>query len=214
MAVTARLDPAVFLDKDGTLVENVPYNVRPERVTLLPGVLEGLRALQERGYRLVVVSNQPGVALGYFPRRALASLEACIDRLVAAAGVVISAYAWCPHHPRGTRPAYTRTCDCRKPAPGLLLEAAALHGIDLQASWMIGDILDDVEAGARAGCRTVLVDRGGETEWLGGPYRTPEAIVSTFAAACSYVLGAPPRTRGASSTAARERGMQRSVGAP
>ena len=190
MAVTGGRARAVFLDKDGTLVENVPYNVLPARVTLLPGVLAGLRALQDAGYRLVVVSNQPGVALGYFRRSALARLEACIDRLVAAAGVVITAYAWCPHHPAGVRALYSTECRCRKPAPGLLVEAAAAHGLDLDASWMIGDILDDVEAGSRAGCRTVLVDRGGETEWRRGPGREPEAIVRSFDAAAAFVLAA------------------------
>jgi D-glycero-D-manno-heptose 1,7-bisphosphate phosphatase len=188
VAVSGGHARAVFLDKDGTLVANVPYNVRPERVALLPGVLEGLRALQDAGYRLLVVSNQPGVALGYFRKSALARIEACIDRLVAAAGVVITDYAWCPHHPGGARALYATECACRKPAPGLLVAAAATHGLDLAGSWMIGDILDDVEAGSRAGCRTVLVDRGGETEWRRGPGREPDAIVHGFEQAAAFVL--------------------------
>jgi D-glycero-D-manno-heptose 1,7-bisphosphate phosphatase len=183
-------EPAAFLDKDGTLVENVPYNVDPARVRLLPGVLEGMRMLQDAGFRLVIVSNQPGIAFARFRRSALDRLEAQLDRLFAAAGVVVTAYAWCPHHPEGVHARYARVCNCRKPEPGLLLETAQRHRLDLTASWMIGDILDDVEAGSRAGCRTVLVDRGGETEWVGGPGREPVAIVHRFDAAASLVVRA------------------------
>jgi histidinol-phosphate phosphatase family protein len=189
-------EAAIFLDKDGTLVENVPYNVDPARVRLLPGVLDGLRRLQGAGYRLVVVSNQPGVAFARFRRSALARIEECMDRLVAAGGVIITAYAWCPHHPRGVHPWYATACDCRKPEPGLLIDAARDHALDLAQSWMIGDILDDVEAGNRAGCRSVLVDRGGETEWRSGALRAPHAIVHRFDAAADVVLraGRPVRS--------------------
>jgi histidinol-phosphate phosphatase family protein len=190
VAVTARRAAAVFVDKDGTLVENVPYNVRPERVQLLPGVLDGLRALHDAGFRLVVVSNQPGVAFGYFEASALRPIEARIQALVAPAGVSFARFAWCPHHPDGVRAPYAVACGCRKPAPGLLVEAAAAERIDLAASWLIGDILDDVEAGARAGCSTVLVDRGGETEWRTGAWREPDAVVPRFDAAAQFVLQA------------------------
>jgi D-glycero-D-manno-heptose 1,7-bisphosphate phosphatase len=188
VAVTRRRR-AAFIDKDGTLIRNVPYNVDPARVALLPGVIEGLCLLQAAGYALVVVSNQPGVALGLFDYGALRTVELRIDALTAEAGVAVMAYAWCPHHPAGVRAAYAGTCDCRKPAPGLLIEAAARHALDLQASWMIGDILDDVEAGHRAGCRAVLVDRGGETQWKGGPGRTPDAIVDRFDEAAAFIVG-------------------------
>lgn len=179
---------AVFLDKDGTLIDNVPYNVDPSRVTLLPRVGEGLRRLQDAGYLLIVVSNQPGVALGRFPASALTYVEARIDELLAPFGVMITGYAWCTHHPAGMRVRGAVACTCRKPRPGLLLDAAAAHGISLPESWMIGDILDDVEAGTRAGCGTVLVDRGNETRWRAGRLRTPRAIVYDFADAGSFIL--------------------------
>jgi histidinol-phosphate phosphatase family protein len=191
-------EAAIFLDKDGTLVEAVPYNVDPARVRLLPGVLDGLRRLQSAGYRLVVVSNQPGVAFARFRRSALARTEECMDRLVAGGGVIITAYAWCPHHPRGAHPWYATTCDRRTPEPGLLIDAAREHALDLSQSWMIGDILDDIEAGNRAGCRSVLVDRGGETEWRGGALRAPDAIVYRFDAAAEIVLRAARPVRGPS----------------
>lgn len=188
---------AVFLDKDGTLVHDVPYNADPDRVELLPRVGEGLRQLQDAGYLLAVVSNQPGVALGRFPASALARIETRIDELLVPFGVVIAAYCWCTHHPTGMRPAGALACGCRKPRPGLLLDAAATHGISLEDSWMVGDILDDVEAGTRAGCRTVLVDRGNETRWRAGRVRTPRVIVYDFADAVSFVLDGPRAPRAA-----------------
>jgi len=178
---------AAFLDKDGTLVHDVPCDADPHRLELLPRVGAGLRALQDAGYLLVVVSNQPSVAPGHFPAGVLGDVEARLDALLEPFGVVITAYAWCTHRPAGVRAA-GGPCACRKPKPGLLLEAAAAHGIALARSWMIGDILDDVEAGERAGCHTVLVDRGNETRWRAGRLRTPRAIVYDFADAVSFIL--------------------------
>lgn len=182
----ARSARAVFIDKDGTLVCDVPYNVDPEHIALIPGVGESLRKLQDAGFLLFVVSNQPGVALGRFPVSALRVVEARLDELVAPYGVVFTAYCWCPHPPAGIRSAVA--CTCRKPRPGLLLDAAATHGIALEDSWMLGDVLDDIEAGNRAGCRTVLVDRGNETRWRAGRVRTPNAIVYQFADAATMII--------------------------
>ena len=176
----------VFLDKDGTLIHDVPYNVEPERIALLPGVGSALRRLQDAGYLLFVVSNQPGVALGRFPASALRVVEARVDELVGLHGVVFTAYCWCPHPPVGVRNAIA--CTCRKPRPGLLLDAAATHGVALDRSWMVGDILDDIEAGNRANLRTILVDRGNETRWRAGRVRTPNAIVYQFADAAALIL--------------------------
>jgi D-glycero-D-manno-heptose 1,7-bisphosphate phosphatase len=190
----ARTAYAVFLDKDGTLVQDVPYNVDPQRVALLPGVGESLRRLQDAGFLLFVVSNQPGVALGRFPPSALTAVEARLDQLLSEFGVIVSGYAWCTHAPAGLRGA-TIACTCRKPRPGLLLDTAATHGVALERSWMIGDILDDIEAGNRAGCRTILVDRGNETRWRQGKLRTPNAIVYQFADAAAFVLDGMRGTR-------------------
>jgi D-glycero-D-manno-heptose 1,7-bisphosphate phosphatase len=189
MAVNdSRIARAVFLDKDGTLVQDLPYNVDPERIELLPGVGKALRRLQDEAFLLFVVSNQPGVALGRFPAGALTAVEARLDELLAPYGIVISGYGWCTHHPAGVRGAGMIACTCRKPRPGLLLDFAATHSIALEHSWMIGDILDDVEAGARAGCRTILVDRGSETRWRAGRLRTPNAIVYQLADAAALIV--------------------------
>src|SRR3954470_4364570 len=117
-------DSAVFLDKDGTLIEDVPYNVDPARIRLMPGAAGGLRALDAAGYRLIVVSNQSGVARGYFEEAALAAVEARLRELLAEAGVPLAGFYYCPHHPEGSVAAYAVECSCRKPQPGLLVRAA------------------------------------------------------------------------------------------
>jgi histidinol-phosphate phosphatase family protein len=187
---------AVFLDKDGTLVEDVPYNVDPKKIRLVPGAVEGLQALYQNGYRLVVVSNQSGVARGLFPETALAVVERTLRRLLASFGVPLAGFFYCPHHPEGSVASYAVDCRCRKPAPGMLRRAAAELGLDLAESWMVGDILDDIEAGRRAGCRTVLVDNGNETEWRRGPRRRPHHVARDLAEAARLILAATPAAIG------------------
>lgn len=167
-------DRAVFVDKDGTLVHDVPYNADPDRIALMPSAGEGLRLLRAAAYRIVVVSNQSGVARGFFDMTAVEDVERRVRELLASEGVVIDAFAVCPHHPDGVVELYRLECDCRKPKPGLLTRVADDLGIDLERSWMVGDILDDVEAGRRAGCRSVLLDNGHENEWVVTLDRTPD----------------------------------------
>jgi D-glycero-D-manno-heptose 1,7-bisphosphate phosphatase len=168
---------AVFLDKDGTLVRNVPYNVDPARIVLMRGAAEAVRAFAARGYRVIVVSNQPGIALGKFSSRALNDVENRLRQLLPD----LHGFYYCPHAPHAA-------CGCRKPAPGLLERAAREHGIDLAGSWMIGDILDDIEAGRRAGCRTVLLDNGNETEWRLVAGRVPHRVAYEFSDVAALVL--------------------------
>jgi D-glycero-D-manno-heptose 1,7-bisphosphate phosphatase len=184
------LKRAVFLDKDGTLIENVPYNVDRTRIQLRPGAVDALLLLVGLGYELIVVSNQPGVALGRFPYGALTAVEEHLNDLFLTHGFRLADCYWCPHHPEGTVADYALTCSCRKPMPGLLHAAAAEHGIDLSESWLIGDILDDVEAGRRASCRTVLVDVGSETEWKPSPLRKPDVIAKDLLEAAEAIMRA------------------------
>lgn len=179
---------AVFLDKDGTLIENEPYNVDPARIRLTAGAAEALRALHTAGYLLVIVSNQSGVARGYFREAELLPARECIAALVEGSGARLAGFYYCPHLPGAPIARYARLCACRKPAPGLLFRAAAELHIELARSWLVGDILDDVEAGNRAGCRTILLDNGGETEWRRSPLRTPTAIVPDLPAAARLIL--------------------------
>lgn len=182
---------AVFLDKDGTLIENVPYNVERTRIQLKPGAVDALLLLAGHGYELIVVSNQPGVALGHFPPGALAAVEEHLNDLFAARGFRLAACYWCPHHPEGTVADYAFVCSCRKPMPGLLHVAASEHGIDLGQSWLIGDTLDDVEAGRRAGCRTVLLDGDGDVEPV-SPLRKPDFVAHDLLEAAARILRAEP----------------------
>jgi len=183
------LQPAVFLDKDGTLLDDVPYNIDPSLMRLAPGACEALTLLASQPFALFVISNQSGVALGKFQRAALKDVEAELVRMFAECGATLAGAYWCPHHPDGSVAPYATACDCRKPAPGLLLRAAREHRLDLARSWFIGDILDDVEAGNRAGCRTILLDNGHETEWIEGPQRVPNARAADLHEAARIVAG-------------------------
>lgn len=178
---------AVFLDKDGTLVDNVPYNIDLAQVRLCHGVAEGLRHLQQQGYRLFIVTNQSGVARGLFPESALAPMFSHLRQMLAVEGATIDACYYCPHHNDGVIAEYAISCNCRKPLPGMLQRASREHDIDLAASWMIGDILHDVECGRRAGCRTILIDNGNETEWLASPLRIPDFIAPNMLAAAAMI---------------------------
>jgi D-glycero-D-manno-heptose 1,7-bisphosphate phosphatase len=179
---------AVFLDKDGTLVEDVPYSCDVNRIRLMPGVRQGLRRLDAAGYLLIVVSNQSGVAHGLFSVEALSGVEMKLRALLADADIRLDGFYYCPHHPDGRVFAYATACDCRKPSPGLFMQATSDWAIDLTASWMVGDILHDVEAGRRAGCRTILLDNGHETEWHLGAYRCPDYVAADLDAAADIIL--------------------------
>lgn len=185
--------PTVFLDKDGTMIVNVPYNVDPDRIEWAPGAVEGLRCLHAAGYRLIVITNQSGVARGYFTESDLVGVEDRLRTMMAAIGVPLAGFYYCPHHVEGTVEEYTIACDCRKPAPGLLLRAAREHNIDPRQSWFVGDILNDVEAGRRAGCQTILVNSDGETEWHLTPQRLPHHITADLGEAARIITAVGPQ---------------------
>ena len=153
---------ALLLDRDGTLVHPRRYPSRPDDLLLYDGICPELRDLQLAGFRLIVITNQAGIARGYFTEADLQLMHKHLQRELALYSVHLDAIYYCPHHPDGVVPALVVRCDCRKPQPGMLLRAAADLDLDLHASWFVGDILDDVEAGNRAGCRTILVDLGTE----------------------------------------------------
>ncbi|HEY9657307.1 MAG TPA: HAD family hydrolase [Allocoleopsis sp.] len=187
-AQPSTLSKVVFLDKDGTLIENVPYNVDPQHIKLAPGAVSGLQLLHRAGYKLFIITNQSGVARGYFPETALTSLEDHLRSLLESFDIPLSGFYYCPHHPDGVIPAYAIDCNCRKPQPGLFHQAAADYAIDLTQSWFIGDILHDVEAGRSAGCRTILIDNGNETEWQLSVQRLPHHVVTDLHQAAQVIL--------------------------
>jgi D-glycero-D-manno-heptose 1,7-bisphosphate phosphatase len=181
------LEKAIFLDKDGTLIPDIPYNADPELVSLSPYAGEALQSLQAAGFKLIVISNQSGVAKGYFNLEALRSINQRINFLLEPFDVVIDDFFYCPHFVSGSISEFAYDCDCRKPKPGLILDAANQLDINLSISWMIGDILNDCEAGNRAGCHTILLDNGHETEWLVTEIRQPDYTVQNLLEAASII---------------------------
>lgn len=170
---------AVFVDKDGTLVDDVPGNVDPALLKLRPGAAEALAVLSKRGFALLVATNESGLARGSYTRAQFAQLQGALEKLLRdAAGIELLDFLVCPHAPGADG---GPSCLCRKPAPGLLLRAARRHGIDLAQSWMLGDTLEDVEAGRRAGCRTVLLAPAREPPEPRTPLRQPDAQCEAWA---------------------------------
>ncbi|HWD17700.1 MAG TPA: HAD family hydrolase [Verrucomicrobiae bacterium] len=152
---------AVFLDRDGVLIVDADLLTDPAHIQPLPGVAAALRRLQAAGFRLIVVSNQPVVARGLATEREVEAIHQEIQRqIVRDGGPTLDAFYFCPHHPRATLEEYRRDCECRKPRAGLLRQGAAAFGIDLKSSFMVGDRITDIAAGAAVGCRTVMVETG------------------------------------------------------
>lgn len=155
--------PAVFLDRDGTLIDDIGYIDSPGKVRLLPGAAEAVRAFNRAGHLVVVVSNQSGVARGLLDEGTMNDIQSQVQTLLARQNARIDAAYLCPFldGPEATVEAYRRESPLRKPAPGMLFQAANEHNIDLIHSWMIGDSLRDVQAGQAAGCRTILIHSNG-----------------------------------------------------
>ena len=152
--------PAVFLDRDGTLIEEVNYLRRVEDLHLLPGVAEALRSLRAAGFVLVLVTNQAGIARGLLSEETLALLHAELEARLAGQGAWLDGIYYCPHHPEHGPPEYRQDCDCRKPATGLLEQARDDLDLDLAGSWAVGDKVSDLEGALGLGCRAILVRTG------------------------------------------------------
>ena len=184
---------AIFLEKDGIFVDDLPYHlelrVEPRRIRLGSGAGPALRLLARLDYRFFVVSHQPGIAYGRVPESAMEAVGDRLTDLLFRENLTLEGFYYCPHDPLATLAPYAIECHCRKPHPGLLLKASFEHMIDLRASWVIGDVLHDVEAGNRAGCRTVLLDNGKESEWRVGPRRIPTRIAPDLYAAAVLIAG-------------------------
>ena len=151
---------AVFLDRDGTINEEVGHLDRMEKLQLIPGAAEAIRRINKSGMKAVVVTNQSGIARGIFDEAFVIEVHTRLRELLRAEGALIDAFYYCPHHPTEGRVDYVKMCDCRKPAPGMLLRAAEELRIDPNRSYMVGDTLKDIAAGARAGAQGILVRTG------------------------------------------------------
>jgi D-glycero-D-manno-heptose 1,7-bisphosphate phosphatase len=186
---------AVFVDRDGVINELVPDPVsgrpesplRPADLRLVPGAAAALRHLAAAGWLLVGVSNQPAAAKAVVSLQELLAVQGQVIDLLAAEGVRFDAFKLCLHHPDGVVPELTGECECRKPAPGMLLEAARELEFRLSASWMVGDTDGDIAAGRAAGCHTALVEYPGSAHKRGGDQH-PDTIVRNLAAAATLIL--------------------------
>jgi len=151
---------AVFLDRDGTINVDKDYLHRSEDFEFIPGAPQAIRRLKDAGFLVIVVTNQSGIARGFYSREAVCRLHEHLQLEMRAVGAQIDAFYLCPHHPTAGTGAYQVDCSCRKGAPGMLLQAASDHRIDLERSFMVGDKLADIEAGQAAGCSSLLVRTG------------------------------------------------------
>ncbi|NMB10761.1 MAG: HAD family hydrolase [Firmicutes bacterium] len=150
---------AVFLDRDGTIIEEVNYLRDSAEVRIIPAAIEGLLILQEH-FPLVIITNQAGIARGYLDENQLDQIHGHLRALLAQSGISLAGIYYCPHHPQAGYPPYRRNCRCRKPKQGMLLAAAADLALDLSVSYTIGDKLSDIAAGKSAGTHTILVRTG------------------------------------------------------
>ncbi|MFW9772371.1 MAG: D-glycero-beta-D-manno-heptose 1,7-bisphosphate 7-phosphatase [Candidatus Thorarchaeota archaeon] len=146
---------AIFLDRDGVINEEVNHLSNPDNLQFIEGSIEALKILKDLGYLLIVITNQAGIAKGYFSEAILDEIHDKMKRILYENNVILDAIFFCPHHPDFTGP-----CNCRKPNPGMILKARDKYNINLRESFMVGDTLNDIETGLRAECQTVLVLTG------------------------------------------------------
>jgi D-glycero-D-manno-heptose 1,7-bisphosphate phosphatase len=187
MAVMPDDRRTVFLDKDGTLIDDLPYNVDPRRVRFAPGAREAVRLLSEAGYRLIVATNQAGIARGYFTEPELRAVERHLRDEVEALGGRLEAFYFCPHLPGGVNE-FAIECDCRKPEPGMIRQAVDELGVRPDRAWFVGDTWMDVLAGRRGGCRTIMVGPEARDAAALPPDRRPEFAVRDLLDAARVIL--------------------------
>lgn len=176
---------AVFLDRDGVLIEEVDYLSRPEQLRLIPGAGRAVARLRRRGFKAIVVTNQSVVARGLLTRRGLEGIHRLLGRRLSAAGARLDAIYYCPHHPRAGRRV---RCPCRKPKLGMLRAAARKFSLDLKSCYLIGDTTTDLRTAANAGCPGVLV-RTGKAGRDGRYKARPAAVRRDIGGAVDWILG-------------------------
>jgi len=184
--------PAVFIDRDGTINEQRGYINHISRFKIIPGVEDAIRLLNQNNFLAIVVSNQSGVARGFYPIELVHEVHALMKQLLEQNGSFLDAIFFCPHHPDGVIPEYTRKCDCRKPGTGLIDQACKSFDIDLSNSYVVGDLYSDMELAERAGVRGILVKTGyglGEIEYtLPTKPRKPLYVAENLLDAVNWIL--------------------------
>lgn len=203
--------PAIFLDRDGTVIEERHYLCDPAGVVLLPTVAEAIGLLRGRGFACVVVSNQSGIGRGMFTVEAFGRVQAEVDRQLAAAGAALDGCYFCPEAPRGEDRTAVEHPD-RKPGPGMLLRAARELGLDLGRSWMVGDMLSDLLAGRNAGCRGSILVRTGYGSRLEPPAGAADHVAADLMGAAAWILGRDvPGAEGATRAPSAQAGATKGI---
>ena len=185
------MTPAVFLDRDGTLIEEVNYLDSLERIDIFPWTIDALRLLRRGGFRLVVITNQAGIARGFFKEAFVRRAHEHLDATLAKGGAGVDRYYYCPHHPQAVVPEYRQACGCRKPQAGMLHQAERELDLDLSRSVLVGDRWSDIGAAYAAGLPGVLVRTGyGRAEEAQpDPATPPAAVVDDLMSAATWILG-------------------------
>ncbi len=185
------MKPAVFLDRDGTINVDVGYLSHPDQFTFLPRALKALHLLRDSDLPLIIITNQAGVARGLIPPERLPVIQKVFLRMLRTNGIPIAGYYSCPHHPEGILPEYCCECECRKPAPGLLLQAARELNIDVQRSYVVGDKASDVQLAHNAGATGILVLTGEGRKYqqtYPPEYTPPHAICRNLYEAAEWII--------------------------
>ena len=186
------LRPAVFLDRDGTINEQMGYINHTCRFQLLPGAAEAIKQLNDLKIPVVVISNQSGLARGYFPEELLVEVHEKMNSLLAEKGAHVDGIYYCPHHPEAKEERFRAACSCRKPKPGLVLEAAEQLNLDPRRSYVVGDRWSDIKTAANCGAKSVLVRTGygrGDEQYIGPQQEIqPDYIAEDLMEAVAWIL--------------------------
>jgi D-glycero-D-manno-heptose 1,7-bisphosphate phosphatase len=182
------MNKAVFLDKDGTIVEDVGYMSSPDQIKFIPGSIEAIKMLNEAGYKVVVITNQAGVARGLVTEDMLQTIDKTLHKWILNGGAHLDGIYYCPHHPEHGVYPYKQVCECRKPHPGLIKRAHRDLGIDLSQSYMVGDKATDIEAGKRAGTRTIFLLSGRGQEEKAKIKEKPDHTAENLRRAAEWIL--------------------------
>ena len=151
---------AIFLDRDGVINKEVNYLIRKKDIKIINGVPEALKELKDRGFMLIVISNQPSVARGWVTKEGIEEINNEINRRIKEkSDIEIDKFYFCPHHPNATLKKFRKICKCRKPCPGMILQATKEFDINLEESWVIGDRISDIATGKEVGCKTILIEK-------------------------------------------------------
>jgi len=165
-AKSTTLLPAILVDRDGTLITEKNFLSDIEQVEVQPGAPDAIKIFNNLRFKVIVVSNQSGVARGYFSEEKVREINKYVQEIFRKSGAIIDDFYFCPHHPQGTLPQYRKDCNCRKPGPGMALKAAREHNLDLKKSVVIGDKVSDIQFGKNIGAKTILVKTGYGEETL------------------------------------------------